>query len=125
MKKKKEAVGAPLWMVTYSDMVTLLLTFFVMLLAMANFEDIKRIDAVLGSIQASLGMGNQTVSGNATGDEEEEGKVPAKKRATRKKVQKQMVSTSCPAETVLQHYPYQWYFVTKIVLTDCDKKLFY
>jgi chemotaxis protein MotB len=74
MKKKKEAVGAPLWMVTYSDMVTLLLTFFVMLLAMANFEDIKRIDAVLGSIQASLGMGNQTVSGNATGDEEEEGK---------------------------------------------------
>ena len=39
-------------------------------------------------------------------DEEEEGKVPAKKRATRKKVQKQMVSTSCPAETVLQHDPF-------------------
>ena len=36
-------------------------------------------------------------------DEEEVGEVPAKKRATRKKVQKQMVSTSCPAETVLKH----------------------
>jgi len=36
-------------------------------------------------------------------DEEEEGKVPSKKRATRKKVQKPMVSTSCTAETVLKH----------------------
>merc|ERR1712051_1030694 len=36
-------------------------------------------------------------------DEEEEGKVPEKKRATRKKVRKQMVSTSCTAETVLKH----------------------
>ena len=34
-------------------------------------------------------------------DEKEE--VPVKKRATRKKVQKQTVSTSCPAETVLKH----------------------
>ena len=39
-------------------------------------------------------------------DDEEVGEVPAKKRATRKKVQKQMVSTSCPAETVLQHDPF-------------------
>ena len=73
-KEKKAPAGAPLWMVTYSDMVTLLLTFFVMLLAMANFEDIKRIDAVMGSIQASLGMGNKQVTGEATGDEKEEGK---------------------------------------------------
>ena len=36
-------------------------------------------------------------------DKEEEGEVPAKKRGTRKKVQKQMVSTSCPAENVLKH----------------------
>ena len=36
-------------------------------------------------------------------DEEEVGEVPAKKRATRKKVKKQMVSTSCPAENVLKH----------------------
>merc|ERR1712008_344109 len=36
-------------------------------------------------------------------DDEGEGEVPEKKRATRKKVQKQMVSTSCTAETVLKH----------------------
>ena len=42
-RKKKEKAkaepGAPLWMVTFSDMVTLLLCFFVMQLAFANFED--------------------------------------------------------------------------------------
>ena len=45
-KKKEECKGggAPEWMVTYSDMVTLLLTFFVMLLAMASFESPGRVD---------------------------------------------------------------------------------
>jgi len=59
-EKKKEdekAAGAPLWMVTYSDMVTLLLTFFVMLLAMAHFEDVGRVQAVLESIRTALGTG--------------------------------------------------------------------
>merc|ERR1712083_371754 len=36
-------------------------------------------------------------------EDEEVEVAPAKKRATTKKVQKQMVSTSCPAETVLKH----------------------
>merc|ERR550534_939649 len=36
-------------------------------------------------------------------DDEEVEVAPAKKRATTKKVQKQMVSTSCTAETVLKH----------------------
>ncbi len=40
-KEKKPPAGAPLWMVTYSDMVTLLLTFFVLLLSMANLDNIK------------------------------------------------------------------------------------
>ena len=40
-KEKKPAPGAPLWMVTYSDMVTLLLTFFVLLLSMASLDNIK------------------------------------------------------------------------------------
>jgi len=71
MARDKEPAGAPLWMVTYSDMVTLLLTFFVMLLAMANFDDTKRVDAVLGSIQASLGMGSREQSYAATGEREE------------------------------------------------------
>ena len=40
-KEKKAAPGAPMWMVTYSDMVTLLLTFFVLLLSMASLDNIK------------------------------------------------------------------------------------
>ncbi|MDH3346565.1 MAG: OmpA family protein [Desulfobulbaceae bacterium] len=42
-KKPKECppAGAPLWMVTFSDMVTLLLTFFVLLLSMASLDEIK------------------------------------------------------------------------------------
>ena len=36
--------GAPLWMVTYSDMVTLLLCFFVMELSMANFLDPGKVE---------------------------------------------------------------------------------
>ena len=44
-------------MVTYSDMVTLLLTFFVMLIAMANFEQVGRVQAVFQSIRLALGVG--------------------------------------------------------------------
>ena len=40
-KAKKQPAGAPMWMVTFSDMVTLLLTFFVLLLSMANMDQIK------------------------------------------------------------------------------------
>lgn len=59
-KKKEEAKaepGAPLWMVTYSDMVTLLLCFFVMQLAFANFLDPGKVDAALESIRAAFGTG--------------------------------------------------------------------
>lgn len=40
-KEKKAPEGAPLWIVTYSDMVTLLLTFFVLLLSMASMDKVK------------------------------------------------------------------------------------
>jgi chemotaxis protein MotB len=51
--------GAPLWMVTYSDMVTLLLCFFVMELSMANFLDPGKVDAALNSMQAAFSSGGQ------------------------------------------------------------------
>lgn len=56
-KKKCECKkGLPGWMATFSDMVTLLLTFFVMLMAMANFDDTEKVDAVITSIQTDFGM---------------------------------------------------------------------
>lgn len=62
-KQRREKSGddgggpsAPFWMVTYSDMVTLLLTFFVMLLSMASFEEVGRVEAVFESIRMALGV---------------------------------------------------------------------
>jgi len=55
-KEPEEMPGLPGWMATYSDMVTLLLTFFVMLLAMANFDDVKRMEDVMESVRKSLGV---------------------------------------------------------------------
>lgn len=64
LKKKKEdsvVMGLPMWMATYSDMVTLLLTFFVLLLSFAKTEDSKS-DAAMGSIRNAFG-GNVLVHG--------------------------------------------------------------
>ena len=47
--------GAPLWMVTYSDLVTLLLTFFVLLLSMANMDPVK-FNAATQSMREAFGM---------------------------------------------------------------------
>lgn len=54
-KGKKNEQGAPAWMVTYSDMVTLLLTFFVLLLSMARMDSIKFRDAA-GSLKGAFGV---------------------------------------------------------------------
>lgn len=56
-KKKNDGGGggAPEWLVTYSDLVTLLLTFFVLLLSMANMDKVKFHDA-LGSLKGAFGL---------------------------------------------------------------------
>lgn len=54
-KAKKKSGGAPEWMVTYSDMVTLLLTFFVLLLSMANMDQVKFSQAA-GSLKGAFGV---------------------------------------------------------------------
>ncbi len=56
MAKKQEEcpAGAPLWMVTFSDLVTLLLTFFVLLLSMASMDPVKFVQAKT-SIKDSFG----------------------------------------------------------------------
>jgi chemotaxis protein MotB len=54
-KKKDKTNGSSAWMVTYSDMVTLLLTFFVLLISMSDINKIKFVKAV-GSLRGALGI---------------------------------------------------------------------
>lgn len=54
-KKKKEDPGAPAWMATYSDMVTLLLCFFVLLFSFATL-DVQKFQAIAQSMSGSLGV---------------------------------------------------------------------
>lgn len=55
-KKKQDKGGAPAWMITFSDMMTLMLTFFVLLVSMATIDERRRL-IVLGSIIGTFGMG--------------------------------------------------------------------
>ncbi len=57
-RKKREKNGgpaAPAWMVTYSDMVTLLLTFFVLMLSMAEMDKVKFQRAAI-SLKGAFGI---------------------------------------------------------------------
>ena len=47
--------GAPAWMVTFADLMTLLLTFFVLLLSMSTLDN-QRIKLALGSLRGALGV---------------------------------------------------------------------
>jgi chemotaxis protein MotB len=47
--------GAPAWMVTYGDMMTLLLTFFVLIVSFSSIEQVK-FKAAISSIQEGLGI---------------------------------------------------------------------
>ncbi len=53
--EKNGGPSAPSWMVTYSDMVTLLLTFFVLMLSMAEMDRVKFEKAVV-SLQGAFGI---------------------------------------------------------------------
>ncbi len=54
-KTKKEKKGAPGWMVSWSDMTTLLLTFFIVMMSFAEIEG-KDFYLVLSSFRGALGM---------------------------------------------------------------------
>jgi len=64
-RKKQEdcPLGAPLFLLTYADMVTLVLTFFVMLFTVAKVEG-KELKIILSAFRGSLGFfeGGQTLS---------------------------------------------------------------
>ena len=55
-KKREEApVGAPAWMTTYGDLVTLLLCFFVLLFAFSTL-DAEKFQAIITAFQGSIGI---------------------------------------------------------------------
>ncbi len=51
----KSEAGAPAWMATFGDLMSLLLTFFILLLSFAEMDIVKFRDA-MGSIQKELGV---------------------------------------------------------------------
>ncbi len=58
-KKQQEGeAGAPLWLVTYSDMVTLLLTFFILLLSFSTLDN-RKLKVAIGSLRGALGVMDQ------------------------------------------------------------------
>lgn len=61
-KKKQESSGAPEWMVTYSDMVTLLLCFFAALFNVSEVDEIQ-LQQMISSL-SNIGMG--AMEGGAT-----------------------------------------------------------
>ena len=67
-KKEKKQVeeGMPAWLVTFSDLMTLLLTFFVLLLSMASLTDERKKKEALGSLTGSFGIGDRGLNVLAT-----------------------------------------------------------
>jgi chemotaxis protein MotB len=61
--KKHERKGSPAWLLTYGDMTTLLLTFFVLLFTTAEIEG-RELQLILSAFRGSLGMftGGTTLS---------------------------------------------------------------
>lgn len=60
LKKPDPPTGAPDWVLTYGDLMSLLLCFFILLAAMANYDkQDKRMMAALESIRTSLGAPGQ------------------------------------------------------------------
>lgn len=62
---EKAASGAPAWMTTFSDMVTLLLTFFILLYSVSNV-DAQKFKNISASLQAVLSGGSGILQGEDT-----------------------------------------------------------
>ena len=56
-RKNQPEDEMPAWLVTFSDLMTLLLTFFVLLLSLASLMDERKVKLSIGSIQGSFALG--------------------------------------------------------------------
>lgn len=64
-RKKAGAAGAPAWIVTFADLATLLLTFFILLLSFAEM-DIEKYKAMAGSMSVAFGSGKLIADGGGS-----------------------------------------------------------
>ena len=75
--------GAPAWIITFADMVTLLLVFFILLFTIATVES-KKFQLVMASIQSALHQdnpaANQIVLNNTSSSEKPEEPMHEKER---------------------------------------------
>ena len=60
MGKKQEKKGAPGWMATFADLMSLLLTFFVLLLSMSTL-DATRFRKIAGSLKMAFGVQRKSI----------------------------------------------------------------
>jgi len=58
-------VGAPSWFVTYADLMSLLLTFFIMLVSMSELKSEHRVTQAVDSLQKQFGPSDESGSGGA------------------------------------------------------------
>lgn len=65
VKKKKHGRGSPAWIVTFADLATLLLTFFILLLSFAEM-DVEKYRAMANSMAVAFGS-NQVLSDGVGG----------------------------------------------------------
>ncbi|MGL5991491.1 MAG: flagellar motor protein MotB [Plesiomonas sp.] len=56
--KKRRAAGAPAYMTTFADLMTLLLCFFVLLLSFSEM-DVEKYKQIAGSVRSAFGVQNQ------------------------------------------------------------------
>ncbi len=75
-KKQPAPQGAPEWMVTFGDMMALLLTFFVMLVSMSEIREDEKFQKVMQSLSQAFGYNNSM--GTAPTDEPPENSLIAR-----------------------------------------------
>ncbi len=66
-KSAERSEEGPAWLITFSDLMTLLLTFFVLLLSMAVIDERAKL-VVLGSVTRVFGVGERVFNPKATRD---------------------------------------------------------
>lgn len=55
-RRKKAAAGVPEWVVTYGDMMSLLLTFFILLVSLSEIKDEDQYDEAVHAVQQAFGI---------------------------------------------------------------------